>query len=171
MTLRLVGSDVVHVDKSTGRWVQMTRFAFDPSRDDHSVLTALIASPGYAHDYESPLDASAKATEPAVHGRWYRDQIHANLFDSWTASDAKSLINAWVDDEEWYDPGHRPPPGLHALLEPVYDLFRTGKLYKLRNPGVEAEHKNAVMGNGGFHEFVVIDRTSQALIVAVASDD
>lgn len=92
MTVRLVGSDIVHMDTNTFMWVQLTHFSFDPSLDDRSVLAGLIASPGYVHDYASPFDAKAPATEPAVHGRWYRDQIHAESFEPWSASDL-SLIS------------------------------------------------------------------------------
>jgi len=171
MTLHLVGSDIVHMDKNTFMWVQLTHFVFDPSGDDRSVLAGLVASPGYAHDYASPFDANAQPTEPAVHGRWYRDQIHADMFEPWTASDAEALIKAWADDQEWDDPDYRQPSEVHARLRPVYDLLRAGHLYKLRNPGTEAEHEyGCVTGNGGFHEFVVIDRAPERLHVIVASD-
>jgi len=46
VTLRLVGSDIVHMDKNTFMWVQLTHFIFDPSLDDRSALTGLIARPG-----------------------------------------------------------------------------------------------------------------------------
>lgn len=172
MTVRLVGSDIVHMDTNTFMWVQLTHFSFDPSLDDRSVLDVLVASPGYVHDYASPYDAKAPVTEPALHGRWYRDQIHAELFEPWSASDAEAVIRAWADDQEWTDPGYRQPAEVHARLGPVHDLLRAGSVYKLRNPGKDAEHEyGSVTGSMGFHEFVVIDRASERVHVIVASDD
>lgn len=172
MTVRLVGSDIVSMDKGTFMWVQLTHFTFDPSLDDRTVLADLIASPGYAHDYATPFDGKAPIIEPALHGRWYRDRIRAGLFEPWSASDAQSVIRSWADDQDWTEPGYRQPPEVHARLGPVYDLMRAGNLYKLRNPGKEAEHDyGGATGELGFHEFVVIDRASERLHVIVASDD
>ncbi|BCB83503.1 hypothetical protein [Phytohabitans suffuscus] len=97
MTLRLVGSDIVHMDEGTFMWVQLTHFAVETAQDDRSLLASLIASAGYAHDYASPFDADAVAAEPAIHGRWWRSSIHADSFQPWTAADAESLLRAWND--------------------------------------------------------------------------
>lgn len=172
MTLPIVGSDLVSMDKHTFMWVQLTHFLFDSSLNDRSALDRLIASPGYAHDYASPFDSTASVIEPALHGRWYRDHIHLGLFEPCSAAEAEAVIQSWVDDQEWTDPDYRQPPEVHARLGKVYDLLRAGNVYKLRNPGENAEHEyGRVTGSGGFHEFVVIDRVSQRLHVVVASDD
>lgn len=80
MSLRLLGSDLVHLDRGTFMWVGLTRFALSRGGDDRSLLAALVASPAYAHDYASPFPAEPVVTEPAVHGRWWRDSITADSF-------------------------------------------------------------------------------------------
>lgn len=172
MTVRLVDSDIVHMDRGAFMWIQLTHFAVETDQDDRSLLASLIASPAYAHDYASPFDAAAAVTEPAVHGRWWRSSIHPERFMPWTASDAESLIQDWADDQDWTDPGFRQPPAVQRRLQDVYALLRSGDLYKLDNPGAEDEHEyGAVTGGMGFHEFVVIDRDRRTVHVVVASDD
>jgi hypothetical protein len=172
VTLRLVGSGIVHLDKDTFMWVQLTHFSLDPSLDDGLVLGGLIASRGYVHDYASPFNAEAPLSEPALHGRWYRHRIEAEMFEPWSASDAEAVIQDWAENQEWTEPGCRQPPEVHARLAPVYNLLRAGSVYKLRDPGENAEHEYGwVTGNLGFHEFVIIDRTAERLHVIVASDD
>jgi hypothetical protein len=172
MTLRLVGSDIVHMSKGTFMWIQLTHFAIETAQDDGSLLASLVASAGYAHDYASPFDAGAVVTEPAIHGRWWRSSIHAELFKPWTATNAQSLLRSWADEQEWTDPGFRQPPAVQGRLQDVYALLQSGVLYKLDNPGVENEHEYGfVTGGMGFHEFVVIDRSSRSVHLVVASDD
>jgi hypothetical protein len=172
MALRLLGSDIVHMDKGTFMWVQVTHFAFDAAESDRAVLSSLIASAGYAHDCASPFDAEAEITEPALHGRWWRDRVHADFFEPWSPTDAEALIHAWVDQQEWTESDYRQPPEVHARLQSVCELLRSGHLYKLNNPGPEAEHDYGfVTGGMGFHEFVALDRASGCLHVVIASDD
>ena len=140
MTLRLVGSDIVHMGKGTFMWIQLTRFAIETARDDRSLLASLITSAGYAHDYASPFDAEAVITEPAIHGRWWRSSVHAELLEPWTAADAKSLLQSWADEQEWTDPNYGQPAAVHRRLQDVYAVLRSADLYKLRNPGAEDEH-------------------------------
>jgi hypothetical protein len=172
MTLRVVGSDLVHMDEGTFMWIRLTHFAIETAEDDRSLLASLIASPAYAQDYTGSSDFAAVVTgEPAVHGRWWRSSIHPELFTPWTASDAESLIQDWTGN--WtYDLDYRPPPAVQRRLQDVYDLLRSGDLYKLDNPGAENEHEfGCVTGGMGFHEFVVIDRNRRSVHVVVASDD
>lgn len=173
MTLRVVGSDIYEMDRGTYMWIQVTYFAIDGGEDDRSLLASLIASPGYAHDYASPLDAAAVVTEPAVHGRWWRSRINADLYESWTAADAEALLWTWANDqEEWADVGFRQPPAVEQRLRSVFALLAAGHLYKLRNPEVQDEHECGwVGGRMGFHEFVVVDRRAHRVCLVVASDD
>lgn len=172
MMLRLVGSDIVPLGDGTFMWIQVTHFAIDPSQTDHSILEALIASPGYAHDYASPLDDQAAATESAVHGRWWRSAIHAELLDPCTPAAAESTLRAWADDQTWSDLRHPSTACRSTRLQSVRALLQTGQLFKLNNPGVDSEHGYGwVTGGLEFHEFVVLDRTSRTAHVIVASDD
>jgi hypothetical protein len=170
--LRLVGSDIVPMGGGTFMWIQLTRFAMSPSQTDHSLLASLVSSPGYVHDYASHFDGETAATLSAVHGRWLRSAIHPELFEPCTATTAESVLQAWADDQIWTDLGLPSAACRSTRLETVCALLRSGDLYRLNNPGSEAEHEYGwVTGGVGFHEFVVIDRSIRTIHVIVASDD
>lgn len=172
MTLQLVDSEIIHMDVGTFMWIQVTHFSLATAQDDRAMLTSLIASPGYAHDYASPFDPDAAVTEPAIHGRWWRSSIAAESFEECTAADAESTLQGWADQQEWTDGDFRQSPSIQRRLRDVYPLLRAGALYRLVNPGAESEHEyGSVTGGMGFHEFVVIDRSSGRVHVVVASDD
>ena len=169
--LPVIGADIVHLDKNTFMWVQLTHFGEAPE-GDMSAIAALIVSPGYAHDYASPFHVEQQPVEPPVHGRWWLSAIEAGRFEPTTAAEAEERIRSWVDDQDWIDPSYRQPPDVLRRLQTVFDLLRGGKVYTLSNPGDDAIHDyGAVTGGLGFHEFVVIDRASGTVHVVVASDD
>lgn len=171
--LRLASSDIVALDDGTFMWVDLRHFAIEAAEGgDRSLLASLIASTGYAHDYASPFDADAVVTEPAIHGRWWRSSIHPDSFQPWTVTDAESLLQAWADEQEWPGPDFRQTPAVQRRLQDVYALLRSGVVYKLDNPNAEHEHDYGfATGTAGFHEFVVIDRSTHSLHLIVASDD
>lgn len=170
--LRITGWDVVHLDRLTFMWVQSIRFELDASKSDRELLELLISSPGYGHDYASPFDGEEMVDPPVIHGRWYLGAIHQGRFSETSAELARSVIRTWVDDQDWRDPEYRQPPEVHERLEPVYEILRSGRVYRLRNPSDDFLHEyGCVTGNLGFHEFVTIDRRSGALYLLVASDD
>lgn len=172
MALPLVGSDIVHLDKNTFMWVQMTRFVIDPARGDSELIASLIASPGYAHDYASPFPSGSAPVGETLHGRWVLSAISADLFEPSTASRAEADLLRWATEQDWTDPGYQQPPEVMERLRSVLMLLRTGRVYKFRNPGPEAEHDYGnVTGALGFHEFVVIDPPGGLLHLVVASDD
>ncbi|WP_147917355.1 hypothetical protein [Ruania zhangjianzhongii] len=172
MTLRLRGSDLIHLDEGTYMWIQVTHFAIEAEQSDRSLLSSLIASPGYAHDYASPFDPDEEVQQSAVHGRWRLETIHPALFARCTPHDAEALLQVWVDEQQWTEPGYRQPPKVRARVEGVVNLLRSGRLYRLNNPGTDAEHEYGfATGSLGFHEFVVIDRVTECLLLVVASDD
>lgn len=170
--LRLAGAESVPMGAGTFLWIQVTHFDLDPAQSDHSLLASLIASPGYAHDYASPFDSEAVATGSAVHGRWWRSAICPELLEPWTATAAESVLQAWADDQTWSNSGHPSAACRATRLREVCALLRSGDLYKLTKPGAEAEHQYGwATGGVGFHEFVVVDRSSRTIHLIVASDD
>jgi hypothetical protein len=170
MPLHFLSSDLVQMDQGTYMWVLLTHFAIEAAQEDGSLLAALIESRGYAHDYASPFKLR-DPVEPAVHGRWWRDKITPALFTLWPAAEAQSLLRAWANDQDADEP-MTPSPEVELRLQDLYTLLESGQLYKLNNPGTEAEHDYGwVTGKGGFHEFVVIDRAKDEAIVLVAYDD
>ncbi|MFF2493524.1 hypothetical protein [Agromyces sp. NPDC058064] len=181
--LPLIGAKTIHLDKNTFMWVQTTHFGSPPA-DDRSALAALIASPGYAFDYAVPYpleelleeelerDRERLPSSPPVHGRWWLSEIRESSFRSTTAGEAEARIRSWADDQDWADPGYRQPPEVHERLQWVHNLLRLGTVYTLNNPGDEGMHDYGFTpGELGFHEFVVVDRRSNAVHLIVASDD
>lgn len=172
MTLELASHDIVHMDKNTFMWIQLTSFSIGPDRPTEDLLNELLASPGYAHDYASPFDPNAEIAEPALHGRWWRSAISGESFTPTSASEAEAVLQTWADNQEWTEPGFRQPPEVQERLQRVYVLLRSGDLFRLNNPVSDDEHEYGfVTGNMGFHEFVVLDRVHRCLHVIVASDD
>ncbi|MGP5387087.1 hypothetical protein [Brachybacterium tyrofermentans] len=127
MTLRLLSSEIVHMDPSTSLWIQLTEFALDPGQSDHEVITDLIAAPGYAHDYASLLETRPVVTEPAVHGRWWRSSITTESFAPCTAASAEGRLQSWADEQEWTEPSFRQPPDVQRRLQEVCALLRTAR--------------------------------------------
>lgn len=172
MALPLVGSDVVHLDRNTFMWVQMTHFAIDVDQDDPAILASLIESPEYGHDYASPFPSETAPFGRPIHARWVLSAISVDRFEPSTAGRAEADLQRWANDQDWTEPDYRQPPEVMQRLRSVYSLLRSGYIYKLRNPGREAEHDyGSVTGGMGFHEFIVIDRSNDTLHVIVASDD
>ena len=172
MTLRFADSGYVPMDPLTFMWIQITHFAVTTLADDRALITELIRSPQYAYNYASPFDPAAAVVEPAVHGRWWRNSLHAELFEGRSAVDAEAILQTWCDEQDWNDPGFQQSSAAQARLRAVFALLRAGDVYELRNPGSDVEHESGwVTGNGGFHEFAVIDRASGAIHLIVASDD
>lgn len=161
------------MDKNTFMWVQLTHFGLH-SGDDRSAIAALIASPGYAHDYASPflVDQHPDPDYGPVHGRWWLSAIHPGRFAATTAGEAEALIRTWAEDQNWVDPEYQQPTDVLGRLQPVYELLRSGSLYQLSNPSDEEKHDYGDSTGGlGFHEFVVIDTARAQIHVIVASDD
>jgi hypothetical protein len=172
MTLRFVGSDHVPMDRLTFMWIQITHFAAITPADDRALITELIRSPQYAYDYASPFDPEHAVVEPAVHGRWWRDSLHAWMFRRCSAVDAEAVLQSWCDDQDWTPPGFQQSPAAQGRLRDVFLLLRVGDVHRLQNPSRDVEHEYGfVTGGLGFHEFVVIDRANGAVHLIVASDD
>ncbi|MFE6255918.1 hypothetical protein [Agromyces sp. NPDC057865] len=91
--LPVIGADIVHLNKHTFMWVQVTHFG-KPPEDDMSAIAALIASPGYADDYASPLQIEQQLVDPPVHGRWWLNAIQAGSFEPTTAAEAEERIRS-----------------------------------------------------------------------------
>ena len=182
MSVEFVNADVVHMDKHTFMWVQQTHFTFDAACDDGAVLAELIACDAYDHDYASPFESNPHYASPfpsspqppndQIHGRWRLDAVNVERFHPISSDAAVSVIDKWANEQEWLDSDYRQPDDVMARLEPVYELLRSGSVLQLDNPGDDALHDYGwVTGKMGFHEFVVLDRSSGSLHVIVASDD
>lgn len=172
MALTLVGSDIVHLDRQTFMWVQLTHFAIGLEQGDDALLASLIESPAYAHDYASPFPSEGVPVDVGIHGRWRLSEISTDMFSPTTAAQAQDDLQRWANEQEWTNPDYQQPAEVMRRLECVDALLRSGRVYKLRNPGPDAEHAyGAVTGTLGFHEFVAIERSMATVHLIVASDD
>jgi hypothetical protein len=172
VAVELVSDDIVHMDKLTFMWVQLTHFSFDIADEDREVLEQLVENDAYAHDYASPFPSHPQPLDTRIHGRWNLCAIAADRFQPIAPDAAIELLEQWANDQEWTDPGYSQPPEVMERLEPVHRLLRSGTVLQLDNPNDESMHEYGfVTGGMGFHEFVVIDRNTGSLHVIVASDD
>ncbi|MCL2543158.1 MAG: hypothetical protein FWE71_11980 [Nocardioidaceae bacterium] len=170
--VEFVGADIVHLDKNTFMWVQLTHFAISLAESDEVLLASLIASPAYAHDYASPCPSHPQPFDTAIHGRWNLSAIAVDRFVPRPSADAIAQLKHWANDQDWTDPDYRQPQEVLKRLDSVFDLMRSGAVYQLDNPSDDDMHEYGfVTGEMGFHEFVVINHPAQALHVIVASDD
>ena len=135
--LPVIGADIVHLDRHTFMWVQLTHFGQAPESDT-SALAALIASPGYDHDYASlfqveqgPARSVDEHLYPPLHGRWWLSAIDVGGFALTTAAEAEKRIRSWANDQNWIDSSYRQPPAVFRRLQPVFDLLRVGNVYTL----------------------------------------
>lgn len=152
-------------------WVQLVHFG-DVPEDHPRALAALIASPGYAHDFASPFSEDPQRLDPPVHGRWRLDAISVDSFKATSYEIAEAGIREWANEQDWMDPSFRQPPEVDRRLAAVYDLLRKGSVYQLINPDPRDMHEyGEVTGTLGFHEFVVVDHANRELHLIVASDD
>lgn len=169
MSVEFVNTDTVQMAKHTFMWVKQTHFTFDATLDDRAVMTELIACDAYDYDYCSPFPPVRRKR---IHGRWRLDAIDFDRFHPISADDAVAVLHNWANEQEWTDSDFRQPEDAMVRLESVYALLRSGTVLRLDNPGDDALHGYGfVTGNLGFHEFVVLDRSSGSLHVIVATDD
>jgi len=169
--VEFVNHDSVRMGEGTYMWVHLERFTFDVAHDDRAILAELIASDAYAWDFAtSPAPPHPIWLEHRIHGKWPLDAINVDRFRPISPNDAVAVIDKWAREQEWSDSDYRQPEDALLRLEPVYELLRSGSVFQLDNPA-EEEVEGFWVGSMGFHEFVVLDRSSGSLHVVVASDD
>lgn len=143
MALRVVGTDLIPMDTSTYMWIQVVHFAIGVAESDSAILTSLVESPGFAHDYASPYPSShPELTSQSVHGRWWLHAISSNRYWTTTADEVKADLDRWANEQDWVDPEYRQPSDVMDRLQMVYSLLQTGTVYKLRKPEPEDERAN-----------------------------
>ena len=173
MSVEFVGHDVVCMAELTYAWVRLEHFTFDVAQDDRAVLAELIASDPYAWDFATaPLPPHPLWLDRTrVHGPWLLEEITVDGFQPVSSGAAISVIDKWINENELLDSDDEQRETVRARLEPVYELLRSGSVFQLDNPSDYTTREWLYMGGTGFHEFVVIDRSSGSLHVIVASDD
>lgn len=172
--LTLTEYSLVPMDQGTFMWVDIKVFAIDPSASTDGLLSDLMASPAYRHDYCSPFDPDdMDYPGPGLHANWWVDRLAPAMFAPIAAADAVETVKAWAEDQEWAG-GYAGPSEQtrERLRRGVLSLFRDGEVLMLQPPDRDAFHDyGGIVGLGGYHEFVVIDRALGLLRLVVAADD
>ncbi len=171
MPVEFIDRDDVLMGEGTYMWVKQQHFKFHATDDDQAVLAQIIASDAYAWDYaSSPAPPDPRHVTGEIHGRWSLDAITVDRFVPVRAEEAISVIHKWATEQEWTDSDYRQPEEAMSRLKPVYELLSSGSVFQLEIPAEETVI-GFWLGSMGFHEFVVLDRSSGSLHLIVASDD
>jgi hypothetical protein len=156
---------VVHLARGKYQWIDLKHFHIDLNRNDGGLLAALIGHDQY-HDHYAGEDA-IEQHHHALHGPYRLEMITPNTFQPSTGREATQVIESWAN--------RLGPESLESqaqLKSLVLPLFNTGTVYRLPDIRLTAEHEwGWVVGQSGFHKFVVIDRERVRLTLLVASDD
>jgi hypothetical protein len=169
--LRFTGETLMHVPSSYA-WISTKRFDFPAALVDDQLLGALISHAQYTDTYAGgAVDESAPGPN---HGPYVLDAISVSTFIRTTARDARQQLSDWA--QRCAVEG-RPATQteLNAFLShglPMALGDPEAVVYELPDLRSVAEHDwGWVVGQDGFHEFIVIDRTTLTLGLIVASDD
>lgn len=171
--LRLEQHTFTSLDASTYMWVDHFVFSIDSSLTDTELISGLITSADYAHDFASPYRYGADVgfEDRPIHARWIADMLTVQMFSRVEAAVARQTIHSWIDDEMLEPP---QTPRTHERVDAVLDrALGSGEIYRLDVPeGEELMHEYGfVVGSTGFHEYVTIDRDAEIMHLLVASDD
>jgi len=150
-------------------WVDLKFFEIQTEAPDHSLLARLIEDVQY-HDHYAGQDPSEQSQND-LHGPYWLDAITAEVFEPVSGASAGQELREWVSS--WADPQDEDRPEVEAkLAADVLPHLDGDSILRLPDLRQTAEHEwGWVVGNAGFHEFVVINRAAATLTLLVASDD
>jgi hypothetical protein len=157
------GQVCIKFNNSTYQWVDIKLFKLaDLHIADQAALKLLLQHVHYPDSY-----AGTKATR-SQHGPYRLDAITANSFTIVDTVSAEATLRTWAEQDAPLDEVARD-----QVERELYPRIRTAACcYRLNDLGEESKHDWAeVVGSGGFHEFVLIDRLTGILALVVASDD
>lgn len=167
-TLTFLDHRTVHLDSGTFFWVSIKSFQIDGNASDETLLADLIAHLQYRDTYAAP--ASESLVEASIHGKFRLGCISVDSFVPYTHEEVQDDLEQWTHPVEHNNYPDFDTVGL--LKSAVLPLLANCVLYKLANMSNETWHEwGWVVGHGGFHEYVAIDRRVSTLLLIVASDD
>ncbi len=148
----------------TRQWVSIKVFVLPADVDDRTALAMLVAHVRYRDSYAGTGDNDMVT----IHGPYWLRAITPNTFTVADPAAVETLIRTWA---EYYAPWSKADRD--ALQCEVYSRVAAAtRVYQLPNIRATAQHDwGEVVGGDGFHEFVVINRTTAELALIVASDD
>ena len=162
-----LGTTVIAFANNSYQFIELRHFALPPgaAASDRELLAALIGS----HGYRGTLVPTG-GTDLAVHGPYRAAAITADSFVPVSAADAESWLRTWAEYS-----AALPDPVRADVEREVYPRLASAtnvfQLPALPADARETEWRLGLGNSAGFHEFVAIDRTANALTVVVATDD
>jgi hypothetical protein len=166
--LRLISDMLVHLADGMYSWCMLLTFAFDCQPSAAELISALLAHPRYQDGCWS------KWTGPeGIHGPYRLEALSVNGFEPCSAAAAvhilndwpASNLNPWVSDEMLLS-----QEIVAAWVSPL--LIVANEIHRLAVPREGNEHDAGwVVGFGGFHEFIAIDRDRAELTLIIGTDD
>src|SRR5262245_45070670 len=99
---------LVGFDDHSYRWIDVKRFAWDGTGEDHAVLDALISSPRYLDTYLSP--DSHEHDAGTVHGPYRVTDISPGDFESMSPAAAQAVVDEFSNL-------YQSPPAPEVLRE------------------------------------------------------
>ena len=149
-------------------WVDIKRFAVDPTSSDRDLFSALIGSPEY-HDHYAG-QATEEQDHHSLHGPYELGAISPGVYEQSNPEEARVHLRRWLS--AWLDGEQERVEVLAQFNDLVLPRLGGDTVYRLPDLRSTAEHEwGWVVGVDGFHEFVVMDRASRLLTLLVASDD
>jgi len=149
------------------RWIDAKLFDISGPASHREILAALIADPWYNDDYASPSGALPEPSR-GLHGPYSLGSITVSSFQKLSPRACRGAVRTWAHalgplPAEFT---RRYEEFLEVLLADATAVFRLSDLDD------SARHQwDAHLGVLGFHEFVIVSRTSKTVALVVASDD
>ena len=160
---------LVHLADRFYSWCMLLTFTFEGQPAADELLAALLVHPRYQDSCMSPWTGP----DVGVHGPYRLKTLSVGGFERCSADLALQVLHDW--------PAKDLTPGFEeglllcreivaAWVSPL--LVRADEIHRLTVPREGNEHDSGwVVGFGGFHEFVAIDRTSSVMSLIIGSDD
>ncbi|MGQ4601049.1 hypothetical protein [Nocardia sp. R6R-6] len=145
------------------QWIDLKKFDLSAvASDDKSILNALIASDEFKDDYVG----GGVDPQGTRHGPYWLDRISADSYRLVGESTVVGILEKWVG-RCGNAPRQLQESIGHQLFSPA---SAASSRYVLDDLGKSATNDYGDI-HIEFHEIVLIDRTAQSVLLAVASDD
>jgi hypothetical protein len=166
--LRLISDMLVHLEERSYSWCMLLRFAFDGQPPAAELISWLLAHPRYQDGCWSRWTAPE-----GIHGPYRLEALSVQGFEPCSAAAAVHILNDWPASNlcPWVSSEMLLSQEIVAAwVSPL--LIRADEIYRLTVPREGNEHDAGwVVGFGGFHEFIAIDRRNAELTLIIGSDD
>ena len=145
------------------QWIDIKKFdILVPTAEDQEVLTALIDNEYFRDDYIG----GGVDPEGTRHGPFWTSHISPSSYEQRDQHSVADILNAWLARC-----GVLPPALVRAVDDRVIGpAIHASSVYVLRKLDAAAINDYGFI-HTEFHEIVLIDRSSNSLLLVVAADD